>query len=110
MIAAIGMYTARKMLGGNWVSAPFLSRKTRGHNLTFHSYRFQSDAFVFYSGYTEAQLITPMSFLVEFLSTDGFEERFVYKKYANRRFLKASIFARSQALKKLREESSSPEA
>lgn len=87
MIAAIGMYTARKMLGGNW-----------------------SDAFIFYSGYTEAQLITPMSFLLEFLSTDGFEERFVYKKYANRRFLKASIFARSQALKKVREESSSAEA
>ncbi|KAI7961307.1 hypothetical protein MJO28_001796 [Puccinia striiformis f. sp. tritici] len=87
MIAAIGMYTARRMLGADW-----------------------SDAFVFYSGYTEAQLITPMTFLIEFLSTDGFEDRFVYKKYANRKFLKASIFARNQALKRVREESGSPEA
>ncbi|KAH9472363.1 hypothetical protein Pst134EA_002985 [Puccinia striiformis f. sp. tritici] len=87
MIAAIGMYTARRMLGADW-----------------------SDAFVFCSGYTEAQLITPMTFLIEFLSTDGFEDRFVYKKYANRKFLKASIFARNQALKRVREESGSPEA
>lgn len=86
MIAAIGMYTARRMLGADW-----------------------SDAFVFYSGYTEAQLITPMTFLIEFLSTDGFEDRFVYKKYANRKFLKASIFARNQALKRVREESLGPE-
>jgi len=87
MIAAIGMYTARRMLGADW-----------------------SDAFIFYSGYTEAQLITPMTFLIEFLSTDGFEDRFVYKKYANRKFLKASIFARAQALKRVREESGTPEA
>lgn len=86
MIAAIGMYTARRMLGADW-----------------------SDSFVFYSGYTEAQLITPMTFLIEFLSTDGFEDRFVYKKYANRKFLKASIFARNQALKRVREESPSQE-
>ncbi|PLW08476.1 hypothetical protein PCANC_06701 [Puccinia coronata f. sp. avenae] len=85
MIAAIGMYTARRMLGADW-----------------------SEAFIFYSGYTEAQLITPMTFLIEFLSTDGFEEKFVYKKYANRKFLKASIFARSQALKRAREDSSPP--
>ncbi|CAH7688976.1 G2/mitotic-specific cyclin 3 [Phakopsora pachyrhizi] len=83
MIAAIGMYTARKMLGGDW-----------------------SEAFVYYSGYTEAQLITPMTFLIEFLTTEGFESRFVYKKYANRKFLKASVFARNQALKKVREEES----
>jgi hypothetical protein len=49
-----------------------------------------------------------MTFLIEFLSTDGFEEKFVYKKYANRKFLKASIFARSQALKRAREDSSPP--
>lgn len=87
MIAAIGMYTARRMLGADW-----------------------NDAFIFYSGYAEAQLVTPMTFLIEFLSTDGFEDRFVYKKYANRKFLKASIFARNQALKRVREESGSPDA
>ncbi|OAV89601.1 hypothetical protein PTTG_05846 [Puccinia triticina 1-1 BBBD Race 1] len=86
MVAAIGMYTARRMLGGDW-----------------------NDAFIYYSGYAEAQLITPMTFLIEFLSTEGFEDRFVYKKYANRKFLKASVFARNQALKRGREESASPE-
>lgn len=74
MIAAIGMYLARRMLGGEW-----------------------NEAFIYYSDYTEAQLIVPTGFLLELLAEKDFEERFVYKKYASKRFLKASSFARTWA-------------
>ncbi|GAA5834486.1 hypothetical protein JCM11251_007020 [Rhodosporidiobolus azoricus] len=74
MIAAIGMYLARRMLGGDW-----------------------NEAFVFYSNYTEAQLLVPSGFLLESIAAPGFEEKFVYKKYSNKKFLKASIFARNWA-------------
>ncbi|WAQ84109.1 hypothetical protein PtA15_4A560 [Puccinia triticina] len=56
------------------------------------------------SGYAEAQLIAPMTLLIEFLSTAGFENRFAYNKYANRKFHSASVFARNQALKRGHEE------
>lgn len=42
----------------------------------------QNDAFIFYSQYTEAQLLVPAGFLLENLSQPGFEERFVFKKYS----------------------------
>ncbi|GAA5982775.1 hypothetical protein JCM11641_007784 [Rhodosporidiobolus odoratus] len=74
MIAAIGMYLARRMLGGDW-----------------------NEAFIFYSSYTEAQLLVPAGFLLESIAAPGFEEKFVYKKYSNKKFLKASIFARNWA-------------
>ncbi|GAA6054670.1 hypothetical protein JCM3770_006379 [Rhodotorula araucariae] len=74
MIAAVGMYLSRRMLGGDW-----------------------NDAFIFYSNYTEAQLLVPAGFLLENLSQPGFEERFVFKKYSAKKFLKASIFARNWA-------------
>ncbi|BGP20297.1 B-type cyclin [Rhodosporidiobolus nylandii] len=74
MIAAIGMYLARRMLGGDW-----------------------NEAFIFYSEYTEAQLLVPAGFLLESIAAPGFEDKFVYKKYSNKKFLKASIFARNWA-------------
>ncbi|GAA6037487.1 hypothetical protein JCM8097_008212 [Rhodosporidiobolus ruineniae] len=74
MIAAIGMYLARRMLGGDW-----------------------NEAFIFYSSYTEAQLLVPSGFLLESIAAPGFDEKFVYKKYSNKKFLKASIFARNWA-------------
>ncbi|KAL7342725.1 cyclin-like protein [Rhodotorula toruloides] len=74
MIAAIGMYLARRMLGGDW-----------------------NEAFIFYSGYTEAQLLVPAGFLLESIAAPGFEEKFCYKKYSSKKFLKASIFARNWA-------------
>ncbi|KXN91726.1 G2/mitotic-specific cyclin cdc13, partial [Leucoagaricus sp. SymC.cos] len=70
LIAAIGMYCARKMLGGDW-----------------------NEAFIFYSGYTEEQLLPGHQLLVEKLAESGFSRQYVCKKYANKKFLKASIFA-----------------
>jgi len=70
LVAAVGMYCARKMLGGNW-----------------------DDAFVFYSGYTEEQLITGHEQLVEKLSEPNFSKLYVCRKYAAKKFLKASVFA-----------------
>lgn len=74
MIAAIGMYLARKMLGGTW-----------------------DEAFIFYSNFTESQLIPGAMLLCERLVEDDFESVYVYKKYANKKFLRASTFARDWA-------------
>lgn len=76
LIAAVGMYCARRMLGGNW-----------------------DDAFVFYSGFTEQQLEQGHAYIVEKLAEPGFDSQYVYKKYANKRFLKASLFARDWAMR-----------
>ncbi|PPQ99134.1 hypothetical protein CVT24_009324 [Panaeolus cyanescens] len=70
LIAAVGMYSARIMLGGNW-----------------------NEAFVFHSGYTEEQLIPGHELLVEKLLEENFHRQYVCKKYANKKFLKASVFA-----------------
>ncbi|KDE06326.1 hypothetical protein MVLG_03364 [Microbotryum lychnidis-dioicae p1A1 Lamole] len=74
MIAAIGMYLARRMLGGDW-----------------------NESFIYYSSYTEPQLFVPTGFLLESIVATDFDHKFVYKKYANKKFLKASIFARNWA-------------
>lgn len=84
MVAAIGMYLARRMLGGDW-----------------------NEAFIFYSDYTEAQLLVPAGFLLESIAAPGFDEKFVFKKYSNKKFLKASIFARNWAVKRAASEESS---
>jgi len=76
MIAAIGMYLAKRMLGGVW-----------------------DDAFVYYARFTEAQLLPGANLLLEKLIEPGFEDQFVYKKYASKKFLKASIYARHWALR-----------
>ncbi|EAU85496.2 cyclin [Coprinopsis cinerea okayama7 len=70
MIAAIGMYCSRRMLGGDW-----------------------NEAFVFYSGYTEEQLIPGFDLIISKLVEENFSKLYVCKKYANKKFLKASIFA-----------------
>lgn len=53
----------------------------------------QSDAFIFYSGYTEEQLRPGHQWLIEKLTEDNFQRQYVCKKYANKKFLKASLFA-----------------
>ncbi|KAF8962771.1 cyclin-like protein [Flammula alnicola] len=68
--AAVGMYCARRMLGGDW-----------------------NEAFVFFSGYTEEQLLPGHNLLVEKLTEENFHRQYVCKKYANKKFLKASVFA-----------------
>ncbi|CDS01193.1 hypothetical protein [Sporisorium scitamineum] len=74
LVAAVGMFLAKKMLGGEW-----------------------DDAFVYYSDFTEEQLVPGANLLLERLLDPGFEEQFVYRKYANKKFLKASVFARDWA-------------
>ncbi|KAH9919354.1 cyclin-like protein [Amylocystis lapponica] len=70
MVAAIGMYTARRMLGGDW-----------------------NDGFVYYSGFTEDHLLPGHNLLVEKLVESGFTKQHVCQKYANKRFLRASVYA-----------------
>jgi len=74
MVAAIGMYTARRMLGGDW-----------------------SDAFVFYSGHTEDQLEPGYHMLLDKIAEPGFEKLYLYKKYAHKKFLKAAVYALEKA-------------
>ncbi|KAG8908003.1 hypothetical protein FRB99_001169 [Tulasnella sp. 403] len=56
------------------------------------------DAFVFYSDFTEEQLIPGFHLILENLVEPGFENDFVCKKYSNKKFLKASLFARDWAI------------
>lgn len=44
----------------------------------------QNEAFIFYSDYTEAQLLVPAGFLLESIAAPGFDEKFVFKKYSNK--------------------------
>lgn len=46
--------------------------------------RAQNESFTYYSNYTEAQLLTPAGFLLESIGAPEFDEKFVYKKYANK--------------------------
>ncbi|KAL7279032.1 hypothetical protein ACG7TL_006865 [Trametes sanguinea] len=70
LVAAIGMYTARRMLNGDW-----------------------NEAFIYYSGYTEEHLIPGHRWLIQKLAEEGFAQQHVCKKYAHKKFLKASLFA-----------------
>ncbi|KAL5486181.1 CLB4 [Sanghuangporus weigelae] len=74
LVAAVGMYTARRMLGTDW-----------------------NNAFVFYSGYTEAQLLTGHSYVIGKLLERGFDRQYVSRKYASKKYLKASVFAMNWA-------------
>ncbi|KAF8311987.1 hypothetical protein DL93DRAFT_2060475 [Clavulina sp. PMI_390] len=76
MIAAIAMYTSRRMLEGDW-----------------------NEAFIFYSDFTEEQLLPGFEYMVETLGAQNFSATHTFKKYASKRFLKASIFARQWAKK-----------
>lgn len=101
LVAAIGMYCARKMLGGDWVCVLFIirsaTRPTRGRRVVIKHHVtdlfYQNEAFVFYSGFTEEQLLPGHQLLVEKLAESGFSRQYVCKKYANKKFLKASVFA-----------------
>ncbi|KAG7451113.1 uncharacterized protein BT62DRAFT_883462 [Guyanagaster necrorhizus] len=70
LVAAVGMYTSRIMLGGDW-----------------------NEAFVFHSGFTEEQLVPGHELLIEKLAEKSFTRLYLVKKYANKKFLKASTFA-----------------
>ncbi|TIB43067.1 hypothetical protein E3P83_00970 [Wallemia ichthyophaga] len=76
LTAAVGMYVSRLMLGGDW-----------------------NEDFVYYSGFSEKQLEKPTEYILETLCQPRFDSQFCYKKYSNKKFLKASIFARDWALK-----------
>jgi len=78
LIAAVGMYSARRMLGGDW-----------------------NEAFVYYSSFTEDQLRPGHQFIVEKLAEAEFQTQYVCQKYASKRFLKASLFARDWAMRHL---------
>ncbi|KAL6299874.1 cyclin-like protein [Sparassis latifolia] len=81
LVAAIGMYTARRMLGGDW-----------------------TDAFVFYSGFTEEHLLPGHTWLLQKLTEHGFTKQHVCQKYANKKFLKASLYAIDWAQRHVHEE------
>ncbi|TFK50110.1 A/B/D/E cyclin [Heliocybe sulcata] len=74
LVAAVGMYTARKMLNTDW-----------------------SEGFVFHSGCTEEHLLPGFRLLIDKLNDEEFEQQHVFKKYADKKFLKASIYARQWA-------------
>jgi hypothetical protein len=57
----------------------------------------QNEAFVYYSNYTESQLVAGASLLCDRLVEPDFESVYVYKKYANKKFLRASTFAKEWA-------------
>ncbi|PWN90433.1 A/B/D/E cyclin [Acaromyces ingoldii] len=70
LIAAVGMFLAKKMLGGEW-----------------------DDGFVYYSTYIEEQLVPGANLLLEKLIDPDFASKFVCMKYAHKKFLKASTYA-----------------
>jgi len=53
----------------------------------------QNDAFIFYSGFTEEQMIPGHRMLIEKLTEPGFEKLYVSRKYSHKKFLKAANFA-----------------
>ena len=57
------------------------------------TFLFQNEAFVYYSGFTEEHLLPGHKLLIEKLTEDGFCEQHVCKKYATKKFLKASLYA-----------------
>lgn len=107
LIAAIGMYTARTMLSGEWVRPLSSAPEHPSRELTTSLRWTQTEAFVYYSNYTAAQLETPFRFLLENLADPGFEKKFVYAKFSSKRYLKASTFARAWAVKHVDDEPSS---
>lgn len=70
LISAVAMYSARRMLGGDW-----------------------NDAFVFYSNFTAEHLETGHQWICEKLLESDFAQLYVCQKYAHKKFLKASLFA-----------------
>lgn len=60
--------------------------------------RVQNESFTYYSNYTEAQLLTPAGFLLESIGAPEFDEKFVYKKYANKSAFSFPLSLSSQRL------------
>lgn len=81
LVAAVGMYTARRMLGGNW-----------------------NDAFVYHSGFTEEHILPGHRMLLEKLVESGFTTQHVCEKYSHKKFLKASVYAIEWAHKHIHRE------
>ena len=48
----------------------------------------QNEAFIYYSGFTEVQLLPGHNLLVEKLKEPSFDEQYIYKKYLHKKFLK----------------------
>lgn len=48
---------------------------------------------MYYSGYTEEHLKPGHALLVRKMAESGFDRLYVYKKYANKKFLKVACFA-----------------
>ena len=63
-VAAVGMYTAHRMLGKKWVSRQLVFQ-TLHHFLPAKFTLLQTEALVGYSGYTEARLIPIHKILIE---------------------------------------------
>ena len=61
--------------------------------ISFTDLQWQNDAFIYYSDYVEGQLQTAFDFIVEKLASPDFKTQYVYRKYANKKFLKAAVFA-----------------
>lgn len=53
----------------------------------------QNESFVYYSGYTEDELFQGHQYIIEKMAERTFHKLALYKKYANKKFLKASTFA-----------------
>ncbi|KAF8127026.1 cyclin-like protein [Boletus edulis] len=70
LVAAVAMYSARKMLGGDW-----------------------NEAFVYQSGFVAEHLETGHQWICEKLLEDNFVQQYACQKYAHKKFLKASLFA-----------------
>lgn len=56
---------------------------------------------MYYSGYTEEHLVPGYHLLLQKLAEDNFLHLHVCKKYAHKRFLKASVFAVEWARRRL---------
>jgi len=54
---------------------------------------FQDEHFIYHSGYTKEQLMPGHEILMERLSDPYFTQYTVCKKYAEKKFLKAAVFA-----------------
>ncbi|KAF9236744.1 cyclin [Melanogaster broomeanus] len=70
LTAAVAMYSARKMLGGDW-----------------------NESFVYHSGFVGEHLETGHQWLCGKLLEDKFAQQYACQKYAHKKFLKASLFA-----------------
>lgn len=84
LVAAVGMFLSRKMLGNDWVHGLCSPISTIFcADLSALSLA-QNDAFIFYSDYCESQLVAPTQYILEIISAPGFDSQFVYKKYSSK--------------------------